>query len=189
MPLGSWPPASVVSVSPAVSLSLGHPHDFIDLISEAQLSTWWWESFISSWGALFSPGDASFLGKAGNHSFSNSLRGPKPHRIFTSCWSLWPGLSPTSRFSAPQIGWFHWLGGQEHSAPQKNCSPCMAVLVQVFLAFPLGWLASVQSQGHCQHVSAVFSSSPNTVAGLCPAWTLQLPPLSCALISREKFPL
>lgn len=96
---------------------------------------------------FFIPNNDSFLGKAGNHSFSSCLpfyEGPKPHRIFTSHWSLWPGLNPTSHFSAPQNGWFHWLGGQEHSASLQNHSPCMTVLVQVFFILPFGlvWLGS-----------------------------------------------
>lgn len=171
----------MVSVSPAVSLSLGHPHGIIDLIKEDQHSNQLWESFIISWGALFSPGNSSFLGKAGNYSFSSCLQRPKPHRVFTSCWSLWPGLSPTSHFLAPQIGWFHWLGGQEHSASLQNCSPWFRFFNPSLWA---GW-----AQGNCWHVSAFFSSSPNSMTGLSPAWTLQLPPLSCALISGEKFPL
>jgi len=55
LPLGSWPPASAVSASPAVSSWLGHPHDFVDLVSEAQLSSKQWRGLHLQVGCPFLP--------------------------------------------------------------------------------------------------------------------------------------
>lgn len=176
----------MVSVSPALSSSLGDPHSIIDLISEAQGSNRWWESFISSWGSFSLQAMPLFWERQGIIPFPAAYRVPSLIEFSLplgpsgqNCESYLTLLS-TLNWMVSLTWWTRALSLTAESLP----------LYHSFGSgyFILPWAGWAQFRARVTAGMFLLSSAVPQTWQVC-AQTWQLPPLNCALISGEIFPL